>query len=210
MLHMYMSGGLGLAYICCLLGGSVSQSFQLSRLVDSAGLSVTFLFPLGLYFFPPTVPLWFQVSIQCLPVDICMCFNHLPGRASQRTVILLYSASIAEYQGFMLVHGMGLKLCQLLVGYSFSLCSIFVMAFILDRTNFGWNFLQVIWCPYPFHLGFCLSLVGGWWPLKVPCPSCQASCLRPPCRVSFSRASMTTTFFCRGEIHILYMCSDTY
>ena len=24
MLHMYMSGGLGLAYICCLLGGSVS------------------------------------------------------------------------------------------------------------------------------------------------------------------------------------------
>lgn len=39
----------------------------------------------------------------------------------------------------MLVHGIGLKLGQLLVGHSLCLCSIFVPAF-LDRTNFGSKF----------------------------------------------------------------------
>jgi hypothetical protein len=37
----------------------------------------------------------------------------------------------------MFVNGMGLKLGKLLGGYSPSLCSIFVSAFLLDRTNFG-------------------------------------------------------------------------
>jgi hypothetical protein len=35
----------------------------------------------------------------------------------------------------VLVNGMSLKLVRLSVGHSLSLCSIFVLAFLLDRTN---------------------------------------------------------------------------
>jgi hypothetical protein len=44
---------------------------------------------------------------------------------------------------------MDLKLDRLLVHHSFSLCSIFVPALLLDRTNFGLKVLWVSWCSYP-------------------------------------------------------------
>jgi hypothetical protein len=48
----------------------------------------------------------------------------------------------------VLAHGKGLELVQLLVDYSFSLCSIFAPIFLLDRTYFGSKVLWVGWCPY--------------------------------------------------------------
>ena len=45
-------------------------------------------------------------------------------------------------------HKMGLKMYQLLVGHSFSLISIFVCVFLLDRTNFGSKVLLVGWCTH--------------------------------------------------------------
>ena len=48
----------------------------------------------------------------------------------------------------MLVHRVSFKLGCLLVGHSFSLCSIFVPVLLLDRTNFGSEVLWVGWCPY--------------------------------------------------------------
>jgi hypothetical protein len=44
--------------------------------------------------------------------------------------------------------GMGLKLGQLLVGHSLSLCSIPVSAFLVDRINFGLKVLWVGWYIY--------------------------------------------------------------
>jgi hypothetical protein len=43
---------------------------------------------------------------------------------------------------------MGLKLGKFLVGYFFSVCSIFVPAFLLDRKKFGLKFLQIVLCSY--------------------------------------------------------------
>jgi hypothetical protein len=72
---------------------------------------------------------------------------------------------------------MGLKLGHLLVVHSFSLCSIFVPIFLLDRTNFGSKVLWVGWCPYP-----PLGVLPGYrrWPLQVPCHHCWSSWLRSP------------------------------
>ena len=43
---------------------------------------------------------------------------------------------------------MSVKLGLLLVGHSLSLCSIFVSAFLVDRTNFGLKVLWLCWCLY--------------------------------------------------------------
>jgi len=57
LLHMCECGGsLGLAHVCSLVGGSVSERPQGSRLVDSVGLPVPFLSPLGPSILPPTLP----------------------------------------------------------------------------------------------------------------------------------------------------------
>lgn len=45
---------------------------------------------------------------------------------------------------------MGPKLGWLLIGDTLRLCSIFVFAMLLDRTNFGLKDLWVHWCPYLF------------------------------------------------------------
>ena len=58
------------------------------------------------------------------------------------------TVSLIVCQGLVLAFEMGLKLDQLLVGHSFSLCSIFVPAFLVDRTNFGLKVLWVGCCPY--------------------------------------------------------------
>ena len=51
----------------------------------------------------------------------------------------------------VLDHGMGFKLGLLLVGHSFSLCSLFVPEFLVDLTNLDINVSG--WCLYPFTGG---------------------------------------------------------
>ena len=46
-------------------------------------------------------------------------------------------------------YGMDPKFGQSLTGHLFSLCSIFVDAFLLDRNNFGLKILRVDLRPYP-------------------------------------------------------------
>ena len=65
---------------------------------------------------------------------------------------------------------MGQRLGRLLVGHAFSLYSVFVLVFLLDRTRFGSKVLWVDWCPYS-SLG---SLV---WLREVLIPTWE-SCLR--------------------------------
>ena len=43
---------------------------------------------------------------------------------------------------------MGFKLGRSLVGHSFSLCFIFVHAFLIVRTHFGSKIVWMSWCPY--------------------------------------------------------------
>lgn len=56
----------------------------------------------------------------------------------------------------VLTPGMGLKFGLVLVGQSLSLCSIFVLAYIVDRTNLGKRFCDVFvsmflsWGSYRF------------------------------------------------------------
>ena len=82
----------------------------------------------------------------------------------------------------MLAHGMGIKLGQLLVGHSLSLCSIFVPAFLLDRANFWskviflWN-LKVVAVLIP--LPWVLPGYRG-WPLQIPYLQYYAPPLRSP------------------------------
>lgn len=49
----------------------------------------------------------------------------------------------------MLAHGFDLKLGQLFVSHSFSLCSIVVNEFHLDKTNSRSNVLWMGWCLHP-------------------------------------------------------------
>jgi len=66
--------------VCSLVGDSVSESSQGSRLVDSVDRLVEH-FPFRA--FNPSS----NSSInQCLAVGICMCFSQLLGRTSQKTV----------------------------------------------------------------------------------------------------------------------------
>ena len=75
------------AVICSSVGGSVSESCQGFRLVDSVGLPVEFLSCSG----PSILLPIFHKSPDLWPVfgcGICICFCQLLGRASQRTVML--------------------------------------------------------------------------------------------------------------------------
>ena len=62
---------------------------------------------------------------------------------SEDSYARLLSASITEYcQGLVLAYGMGFKLGQSLVVHPLNLCSIFVPALLVGRTDFG---LKVLW-----------------------------------------------------------------
>jgi hypothetical protein len=50
------AGGLGPVCACSLIGDSVSENSQESRLLDSVGLPVEFLSPLGPAILPSTPP----------------------------------------------------------------------------------------------------------------------------------------------------------
>ena len=73
-------------------------------------------------------------------------------------------ASVTE---FMICPWDGFKLCQLLVRHSFSLCSIFVPAFLLYRTNCGSKVLWVGWYPNLSIGSFYLTPGGGFFRFHV-------------------------------------------
>jgi hypothetical protein len=52
--------------------GSVSESPKVSRLVDSVGLPVRFLYTPGPSIFPPILPQHAPSSVQHLAVSLCM------------------------------------------------------------------------------------------------------------------------------------------
>ena len=79
------AGSLGLASVCFLVGGSISDSLQGYSLVDSVDLLVESITPLGSSILPPTLP---QHSASCLAVGNYICLSQLLGRASQRKVML--------------------------------------------------------------------------------------------------------------------------
>jgi hypothetical protein len=95
------------------------------------------------------------------------------GRASQRTA-MLGSCLQAQHsisnsvRVLMPVHGMDSKSDQSLVGHSFNLCSIFVPAFLLDRSNFGSKMLKMGWCPHPSTGGCYLTTEVGLFRLHLP------------------------------------------
>jgi hypothetical protein len=92
---------------------------------------------------PLTLSWAFQTSIHCLSVGICICLSQLLGRDSQRAAILgssLYWTVVSttvSTEGLVFAHRFGLKRDQLLISHSFSLCSILVHEFLLDRKNWG-------------------------------------------------------------------------
>lgn len=74
-----------------LVGGSVSEIPQESRLVHSVGISVEFQSSLGPLILTPTLAKGPPVSVQCLRVGICVCFSQLQmDVVSKGTVILGY------------------------------------------------------------------------------------------------------------------------
>jgi hypothetical protein len=62
---------------------------------------------------------------------------------------------------------MGLKLDPFLFALSFSLCYIFVHAFLVDRINFGLKVLWVACCPYP-STESCLATGGSLFRFHIP------------------------------------------
>jgi hypothetical protein len=84
------AGGLGPACAGSLVGGSVSERPQGSRLVDALGLTVGSLSPPGPSVLPPTLPS-IRLPELCLMFGcgLCICFSQLLGGASQRTVMLV-------------------------------------------------------------------------------------------------------------------------
>ena len=73
-------GGLGPAPACSLVGGSVSLSSHVFRLVDTIGLLVVSLTPPAPSLLSPTLPdVWLWV---------CICFHLLLDEASQEIVML--------------------------------------------------------------------------------------------------------------------------
>lgn len=70
-------------HVHLMIGGSVSENCEGSRLVDSV-----LLYPSGPSILIPTLPQEFSSSVQCLVFDSCFCFSQLPSATFQRTGIL--------------------------------------------------------------------------------------------------------------------------
>ena len=85
---------LGLAHACALVGGSVSMSLYEPRLVDSVSFFVVSLTLLAPTILPSSLLHSSPRSVQCLAVDLCLCFHQLLDEASLMTIGLM---SIAEY-----------------------------------------------------------------------------------------------------------------
>jgi hypothetical protein len=81
------AGGLGPAHVCSLVGSSVSESSQRSRLVDTVGPPVGFSFPSG----PSVLPSNSSIRVPDFsPMFGCgylQLFQSAAGRASRRTVM---------------------------------------------------------------------------------------------------------------------------
>jgi hypothetical protein len=76
--------------ICYLVGGSVSESSQGSRLLDFVGLPMKFLSSSRPSILHQTFPEGCLTSVQYLAVGICICFYQQMDRASWRRVIIVF------------------------------------------------------------------------------------------------------------------------
>jgi hypothetical protein len=113
---------------------------------------------------PSVFPERSPTFVQCVAVGICICISQLLGRASQRTTMLApvckHNITSVIMLGFGACPWDGFQVGWLLVSHSLSLCSIFVPAFLSDRTNFGLKVCR--------RVGSLISPLGGpVWLLKV-------------------------------------------
>jgi hypothetical protein len=74
--------------------------------------------------------------------------------------------SITKCHELVTAHGMDPKLGSSLLSHLFSLCIIFVPAFLLDRNNFGSKILKVGWCSH-LSMKSCLTTGGGLFKFKT-------------------------------------------
>jgi hypothetical protein len=131
---------------CSLVGGSISESFQRSRLVaflwSSCGIPIIF----RAFNFSPNSSIRVHDFCPLFCSGYLYIFQPATGwNIWQDSYARLLSASIPEYQCQRLV----LKLAWLLFSHPLSLCSIFVPVFLVVGTNLGWKFLWLSCCPYP-------------------------------------------------------------
>ena len=81
-----------------------------------------------------------------LCICLCLCLHLLLNEASQERVVLgsclQAKQSIINRVKALFSRGMGLKLGQSLVRYFPSLCSIFIPAYLVGKTNFE---SKVLW-----------------------------------------------------------------
>lgn len=89
-------------------------------------------------------------------VALCSCFHLLLDEASplqetdmQVPVYKHSTVSLIVSGVGSLSHGMGLKISWSFVGQSLSLCSIFIPAHLVGRTNLLLKVLWVVWCHRP-------------------------------------------------------------
>jgi hypothetical protein len=137
---IYVPGSLKPACACSLVSFSVSGSSKGSRLVETIVLPVEFLSPSGSSIFPSTLPQGSLTSAQCLSVGVWICLSQLLDRASQRAPIL-GSYLQAQYSIINSVRDWCLPMGRVSKWANhwsaIPLVSIFVPAFLLDRTNLG-------------------------------------------------------------------------
>ena len=87
MYYIY-SRGLIPSCVCSLVGGSVSESLHVSRLVDTDGLFMDFLFIGRPLILSKTLLKDTLCSVQCQAVGLCICFTQVLDGHSQSTIIL--------------------------------------------------------------------------------------------------------------------------
>ena len=75
-------------HVCSFIGGSISESSQGSKLVDSFGFLGEFLSHAGHLLLPPTFPQESPTSFHCLAVGVCIYFYQMLGRTSQWKVMI--------------------------------------------------------------------------------------------------------------------------
>jgi hypothetical protein len=94
-------------YECSLIGGSVSVSPHVFRLVDSVCLLVLTLIPPVCLFLSLTLLWESRISDWCLAVGLCNCFHQLLDEASQEAVMLSSCLQTSDRRVSLIVSGVG-------------------------------------------------------------------------------------------------------
>lgn len=105
-------------------------------------------------------------SLQCLPVDICICLSQLLGRVSEEWFASLMSASLIVWG----INTCPWDACQnepVAVDSSLSLCSMFVPGVLWDRSNFASKVCKWVSIPIP-PLGGCPATGGRLFKFHIP------------------------------------------